>query len=125
MTRINVVPPQELSRQHLLAEYRELPRVFGLVRKAQGRGATPADFTIPTDYTLGRGHVTFFYNKLLWLSWRHIHLVNEMVSRGYEPKFTANLRVEFGDLDYRWFGDWQPDAEALRINRARIKERTK
>ena len=28
MTRINVIPPAELSDQHLIAEYRELPRVL-------------------------------------------------------------------------------------------------
>ena len=28
MTRINVVPVKELSDQHLIAEYRELPRVI-------------------------------------------------------------------------------------------------
>lgn len=32
MTRINVIPVQLLSDQHLGAEYRELPRVFGAVR---------------------------------------------------------------------------------------------
>lgn len=30
MTRINRIPVEELSRQHLVAEYRELPRVFAL-----------------------------------------------------------------------------------------------
>lgn len=28
MTRINVIPVSELSDQHLIAEYRELPRVL-------------------------------------------------------------------------------------------------
>jgi deoxyribonuclease (pyrimidine dimer) len=42
MTRINVVPPRELTRQHLIAEYRELPRVFGLVKKAAARGERPS-----------------------------------------------------------------------------------
>jgi deoxyribonuclease V len=33
MTRINLLPPSELADQHLLAEWRELPRIFGLVKK--------------------------------------------------------------------------------------------
>ncbi|MBP7000765.1 pyrimidine dimer DNA glycosylase/endonuclease V [Amaricoccus sp.] len=41
MTRINVVPPEELSRAHLVAEYRELPRVFGMVRAMIARGLDP------------------------------------------------------------------------------------
>jgi len=31
MTRINCAPKKELSDKHLAAEYRELPRIFGLV----------------------------------------------------------------------------------------------
>lgn len=34
MTRINLVPPKELTDQHLMREYQELPRIVGLVRKA-------------------------------------------------------------------------------------------
>ena len=33
MTRINLTLVSELADQHLMAEYRELPRVFGAVRK--------------------------------------------------------------------------------------------
>lgn len=33
MTRINLLPPSELADQYLLAEWRELPRIFGLVKK--------------------------------------------------------------------------------------------
>lgn len=33
MTRINLTLVSELTDQHLIAEYRELPRVFGIVRK--------------------------------------------------------------------------------------------
>ena len=38
MTRINLVPPKELTDQHLMREYQELPRIVGLVRKAIHRG---------------------------------------------------------------------------------------
>ena len=33
MTRINLLPPSQLADQHLIAEWRELPRIFGLVKK--------------------------------------------------------------------------------------------
>lgn len=32
MTRINLLPASELTDQHLIAEYRELPRIFTIVR---------------------------------------------------------------------------------------------
>lgn len=46
MTRINVIEPSRLSDQHLGAEYRELPRVFGLVRDAIARGERPTPGTL-------------------------------------------------------------------------------
>gem|GEM_PF-2001583 len=33
MTRINLVSPSVLADQHLIAEWRELPRIFGSVKK--------------------------------------------------------------------------------------------
>ena len=124
MTRINVVPPKELSRQHLIAEYRELPRVFGLVKASQGKGHTPETLhdKIPPQYTLGKGHVLFFFNKLAWLEKRYNALVREMICRGYNVRYsyppTAGIRKE-------WFGDYRATRTALYINRQRIKERTK
>lgn len=122
MTRINVIPPRKLSRQHLLAEYRELPRVFALVRKAQGRGITPQTLKAPPCYTLGKGHVLFFYDKLLWLVLRHTLLVDEMLRRGYQARFRHPPRE---GIDDHWFNDWKPTAIARHINLQRIKERTK
>ena len=68
MTRINVVPPAELCNKHLLAEYRELPRVFGL--------AKPVD-DAPSAYVLGKGHVRFFYDKLGYLAKRQRQIIDD------------------------------------------------
>jgi deoxyribonuclease (pyrimidine dimer) len=126
MTRINVVPPVELTGKHLVAEYRELPRVFGLVRSAIGRGLSPADIAAPSEYTLGPGHIKFFYTRLLWLAWRHGYLVNEMIDRGYEPKYRGSLVLRHcSHIGIGWWGDYEPTAEAMAINRARIAERLK
>lgn len=38
MTRINLVDPSTLHTKHLIAEYRELPRVFALAEAAAFRG---------------------------------------------------------------------------------------
>ena len=37
MTRINVIPVEELSDQHLMAEYRELPRAIKSHNGIDGR----------------------------------------------------------------------------------------
>jgi deoxyribonuclease (pyrimidine dimer) len=132
MTRINVVPVGELASKHLVAEYRELPRVFGLVRHYRTKRAHRDEQDIldeiryaqPQEYVLGTGHVLFFYDKLLWLSWRQIALVNEMASRGYDPKFRENLRVTHSNIPGDWWGDYEPTEAALTLNRARISQRT-
>lgn len=122
MTRINLVPPSELSRQHLIAEYRELPRIFGLVRKAIERGEKPDDKRNPKAYTLGTGHCRFFYNKLHFIQMRQYAVISEMVKRGYDPKYRT---VDFlNDIRDPWKKKYIPTEEALAINRARIKERS-
>lgn len=126
MTRINVVPPAELTGKHLVAEYHELPRVFGLVRSAIGRGLSPADIAAPSEYTLGPGHVKFFYTRLMWLAWRHNSLVCEMLNRKYKPRLPyIFLRVTNPDIPQEWWGDYEPTTKAMAINRARITERLK
>ena len=110
MTRINVVPPEELSGPHLVAEYRELPRVFGLVRARIKKGQTPKDCKIPPQYRLGSGHVTFFFNKLHYLENRQRRLIREMENRGYKPTFTT---VDISDIGPEWKNSYIPKANIL------------
>lgn len=119
MTRINCVPVTELSGKHLVAEYRELPRVYGLAFAAYQRGETPAQHG--ERYTLGKGHVKFFYSRMNYVVTRHRQLIAEMKRRGYNPSYDIVLAPE---LPVKWFRKWTPDEEALAINRARIKERS-
>lgn len=121
MTRINCVPPSELTRQHLVAEYREIGRVFALVRKAVERGERPDDKRNPHSYTLGTGHVRFFYPRLGYVRDRFAELVAEMKYRGYNPQFER--APQSGDIPSEWWGDWSPDNAAIAINRSRIAER--
>lgn len=73
MTRINVVPVESLHYKHLCAEYRELPRIFALAHKAS-LSSRPWTNKQPSSYTLGTGHVLFFYDKLQFLADRHKQL---------------------------------------------------
>lgn len=118
MTRINCVPPEELSRQHLVAEYRELPRVFKLAEKAH---ASARKVQVPAAYTLGAGHVKFFYTRLGYCFKRFHALRHEMLRRGYKPTFTDTPRAAVHE---EWWQDWVPDPAALELNRQRILERT-
>jgi deoxyribonuclease (pyrimidine dimer) len=122
VTRINCIAPNELTDAHLGAEYRELPRVFALVFAAHQRGERPDDARNPAQYTLGAGHVRFFYNKLAWCAARYYALVQECRARGRKVSFgelgpTAQLVPE------EWWGDWKPTPAAQELNRSRIQQR--
>lgn len=117
MTRINCVPVGELSDKHLLAEYRELPRVFKLARECPGA---------PTEYTLGPGHVKFFYNKLNFLYERQWKIVEECKRRGFRVVHdNPNEFIQMHGHKTHLWNNWTPTAKAMEINRQRIKERTK
>ena len=123
MTRVNVVPPQELTNLHLLAEYRELPRIFALAHAAMQRGELPDDPRNPAEYTLGPGHVRFFYPRLYFLRQRFVSLVDELRARGYRPQYLDVPREIYDIMPTEWMQDYTPTSLALNINRARIQER--
>jgi deoxyribonuclease (pyrimidine dimer) len=113
MTRINVVPVEELCNKHLFAEWRELPRMAAFAHKAKQPAA------IPPDYTLGEGHMKFFLDKGTWLERRHAELTAECLRRGYNLSNTNPFVMPdiFGRKDY------VPTEQAIRINKERIAER--
>lgn len=115
MTRINCIPVEELHDKHLLAEYRELPRVFKLAKPG---------VTIPDEYVLGQGHVKFFYDKLVYLHKRQQQIVDEMKRRGFKPKFDPKfLQTMEANKHHCLYNDWVPTPEAIALNRARIAQR--
>ena len=118
MTRINCVPVEELNTKHLVAEYREISRVYALAVAAHKRGERPQDHGL--RYTLGTGHVRFFYSRLGYVTKRNRELIAEMKRRGYNPTYDIVLMPEVPES---WARDWEPDEAALAENRARIKER--
>lgn len=122
MTRINLVSPSELSDLHLGAEYRELPRVFRLVKKAIARGERP-NLNEPSEYVLGSGHVRFFYPRLGFIVNRFAKLVAECKARGRAVQYTSI--PDISDIPSEWMNDYMPTSNALELNRARIKERTR
>lgn len=120
MTRINVVPIGELHNKHLLAEYRELPRVFGAAKKWWDRGGVRSD--LPVSYRLGKGHVLFFYDKLSFCFNRQFDLYEECLNRGFKVKYNPR-EGGFDVAPVELFNDYKPTVRALRINRERIAER--
>lgn len=124
MTRINLVDPKLLVRQHLVAEYRELPRIYALVRSriAAGETLAQAQALSPPAYTLGTGHCRFFYPRLGWLTHRFNALVTEMRARGYQPTHTRIPEFAL-DIPSGWHGQWEPTPACVALNVERINTR--
>lgn len=78
MTRINVgVHPFELCDQHLIAEYRELPRLWNFQAKSLP----------PPQFKLGPGHVLWCAQYQGMLADRYVALVAEMRARGFAVSY--------------------------------------
>lgn len=121
MTRINVVDPVQLTDIHLAAEVRELPMIMGSLRRSlRSKNGLPK---IPPKYTLNKGHVSFHYDKGLYLHKRYLALHAELTKRGYKlmaPEARTDYNVF---IDNGLYNDWTPTEEALAINQERITER--
>lgn len=79
MTRINVgYCPAKLTDKMLIAEHREIKRIPNAVLSGKARIEN-----IPEQFTLGTGHVKFFYNKLGYLLSRYRSLYHECKRRGF------------------------------------------
>lgn len=126
MTRINVVEPSELTNKHLMGELHEITRVYGLVRKAQDRKINKYNFKDkikqPSAYTMGTGHVYFFYDKLGFITERYYALNQEAVKRNFNVNPIDKEQLVAG-IQQWWFGEYKPTQEAVEINRQRIAER--
>lgn len=118
MTRINLVPVNELTDQHLMAEYRELPRVFGAVRK---RLSNKQDFKdIPLNFCLGSGHVKFFYDKIGFLFLRQNDIINECFKRGIK---ITNTHVDTADIPLCFMNNFFPSENDIALSRQRLAEK--
>ena len=122
MTRINIVPPNELTDQHLIAEYREITMVpAALKRTLLSKGGLRKN-KISTHYTLNTGHVYFFYNKGKYLHRRYDELIREMRLRGFtaDPKRVFPYEIF---MDNGLYEDWIPTIEDYKIIRERIRQK--
>ena len=116
MTRINVVPVKELSDQHLIAEYHELPRVI-----KQNINTENA----PDRYKLGEGHVRWARAHAKYCMERYEALCKEMTFRGFKVTHTAaELYKLYIKLPRELHKYYLVTNDAILINRERLIERS-
>ena len=126
MTRINIVSPYQLTNSHLMAEYRELPRIFTAVKKLQEKNKSPCEIDINDKYILGAGHCKFFYNKLEWLCNRYSCIFDELMKRGFnlDTELYHSIMNDAKKIDTIWFNNYNPSPEDIYLNMARICKRS-
>jgi Pyrimidine dimer DNA glycosylase len=106
MTRINIgVDPSELCDQHLVAEYRETPRLWGLESSQRA----------PERFKLGKGHVLFCAQYQGTLADRYVAPVSEMRRRGF--------KVTYPDPPLDAIGGRRMSDDAIREARPIVMER--
>lgn len=124
MTRINLIPVTELSNQHLLAEWRELPRIVNAWRNGKIK-----NYDGPETYCLGPGHVKFFFRRVEFLLRRYNEIVIECLRRGFSISFTGELlssnELENLKRDSHQIFGWSPSNDEIAISRNRINEKLK
>jgi len=113
MVRINLINPKNLADQHLIAEYNEILMLFGYVEKH------PFLEDLPKNYVLGKGHIKFFKNKLLYLKERHEKIKNEMIKRGFNP----TKSVDLADFEKDMVKNWEPSKKDIQIIKTRLIEK--
>lgn len=116
MTRINCgIPPAELVDKHLLAEHREIKRIPNTVKSGKAKVEN-----IPTKFCLGKGHVKFFYDKLMYLHIRYDMIYEECINRGFKVQDYSQAFEEVPNHLYNWY---EPSDQDRALVRERIKER--
>lgn len=115
MVRINLIDPAKLADQHLIAEYNESLMLIGYVRKF------PAKKDIPISYTLGKGHIKFFKNKLAYIRDRHESIKKEMIKRRFKP----TKKIDLTGFDSELCQTWKPCAEDIALIKSRLREKIK
>jgi len=98
MARVNVgVNPIYLTDQHLIAESVEITMITGSLRK----DGYKIKSSVPEQFCLGKGHINFFKNKIVYLRDRLKEVNNELHSRGIEMPTAIDILEFPKDL---WFG---------------------
>ena len=124
MTRINIIPVEELFDQHLIAEYREITMIPAALKRTLKSKKGLDVSRINSKYTLNKGHVYFFYNKGQYLHKRYLDLISEMKKRGFSPSDNRTFPDKIF-INNNLYNDWMPDRDDLLLIRKRINQKIK
>ena len=115
MVRINLIDPENLADQHLIAEYNEILMLLGHINKF------PEIRNQPKNYCLGKGHINFFKDKIKYLKERHELIKKEMKKRNF--KISKTIDLDKYPRKYR--KNWKPTKDDKKIIKKRLISKIK
>lgn len=121
MVRVNLIDPSYLTDQHLLAEHNEILMLISYLKRYPMRPDGADRMRIPERFTLGKGHMLFFKDKLLYIKRRHDSIREEMCRRGYASRKVISIEC-FPSV---MLNDWRPEELDVRIIKARLIDKVK
>ena len=118
MTRINsAIPVKNLTDEHLLAEHREIKRLPSCLAKAIKSGSIDK---IPEKFTLGKGHVLFFLDKMSFIRQRYVKIYNECTIRGMNVQTYLS---SFDNIESKYMNEYTTTKEEHVLLVERIRTR--
>lgn len=118
MTRINsAIPVKCLTDEHLLAKHREIKRLPYCLRKAIVSGSINK---IPVKFTLGKGHVLFFLDKMSFVLGRYSEIYYELIHRGFDVQDYSD---NWEGIDSKYLNNHNCNLEEKKLLINRITER--
>jgi len=116
--RINCVPVETLTDEHLRAEWVEMLMLPPYLERSinSKNGLALLD---DKKYRLNTGHARFFYDKLEYVNKRYLEIELEMKARG----FRTNPVLDLSSFPRELFNDWKPTDEDMYNNLHRILTR--
>lgn len=118
MTRINsAIPVKCLTDEHLLAEHREIKRLPYCLRQAIQSGSIKR---VPDVFRLGKGHVSFFLDKMRFIYSRYIDIYCEIRVRRFDVQ---SYLSNWADVVHDYWNDYCPTIDERRLLTERIEKR--
>jgi hypothetical protein len=120
--RINCIPVNILSDNHLRAEFREIIMSIHYYKRSIKSHKGINEDKISERYTLNAGHAYMWYNKFGYILKRYYKLLDEMRERNYK---TSEIENKFSELfnkliPFEIRNDWKPTKEDMIVNLKRI-----
>lgn len=118
MTRISVaVRGSELCDAHLIKERIEILRIPNAIKSGKAKVNLKK---IPSAFTLGTGHVVFFYPRLKYLHERYNELTEECLKRNFK---VTDYSDAFDGLPIALYNDYGETSNDRKLLVERVNER--